>query len=239
MKRLSHRIITVGKAIFIAFFTVIYSILSLFAIIIKNNRMYFALARSWSKVLLFFAGIKVKIEGKENIRKGISYIFISNHASHFDIPVLLSSLSDMLALVYKRELKKIPIFGFALGLSPHISIDRSHPKKAIESINTAVEKLETGSSVLVFPEGTRSLDGTMSEFKRGAFMIASRSGKPIIPVSVTGTFNILPRNEFNIRSGKVTVKIHKVIDNYEINSPADEKLLMNEIKEIIKKDANQ
>lgn len=233
MKKALTKIISLTKAILIALITVFYSLLSLITIFMNKPKWYFALATSWSSLLLFLSGIKVKAEGKEKISEQRSCIFISNHSSHFDIPVLLSSLSNMVSLVYKEELEKIPVFGYALAKSPHISINRTHPKKAIESINNAVKYLESGASVLIFPEGTRSRDGKMGEFKRGAFMVASRSGKPIVPVSVSGTFPLLPNNEFNILGGKVTVKIHDVIDDYSIDSPADEKMLMNKIKNII------
>jgi 1-acyl-sn-glycerol-3-phosphate acyltransferase len=233
MKKPIIKIISYVKAFAIAFITVIYSLLSLITIVLKKPKWYFKLAKSWSSVLLKASGIRISTVGSENIQKDESYIFISNHSSHFDIPVLLSSLSDMVSLVYKEELEKIPVFGYALAKSPHISINRTHPKKAIESINNAVKHLETGASVLIFPEGTRSKDGNMGEFKRGAFMVASRSGKPIIPVSVSGTFPLLPKDGFNILGGNVTVKIHDVIDDYQIDSPADEKELMKRIKNII------
>lgn len=221
------------KAFFIALITIVYSLLSLITILFNLTKGYFALAKSWSKSILLFSGIKVSVEGRDKIDNQESYIFISNHSSHFDIPVLLSSLSDMVSLVYKQELEKVPVFGYALAKSPHISINRTHPKKAIESINNAVKKLDAGVSVLIFPEGTRSKDGTIGDFKRGAFMVASRSGKPIIPVTVSGTFPLLPKDKFDILGGSVTVKIHDIIDNYKIDNPADEKKLMQRIKNII------
>lgn len=229
-----RKVIDAFRTIVITVITIISSILTFIFMLFKKDNYYFKLAGPWSGSLVKTAGIRVKINGKENILNDRSCIYIANHSSFMDIPVLINSLSGKLALIYKKELEKIPVFGKGMARSPHVAIARTHPKQAMRSIDEALQKLSSGVSILVFPEGTRSDDGTLQEFKRGAFMLASRSGKPLIPVSVTGTNRSMPKGSFLIGKSEVEVTVHKPITDYKIEKPADEKELMARIHGIIK-----
>lgn len=170
----------------------------------KGKKLYFYQSQKWSRKLLKSAKITVKTSGNyDKVNWDKSYIFLSNHSSLIDIPVMLSVLKLNCRIVYKKELLKVPIFGFGLKLSPFIGVDRENAKKAMESLKQAVEAVKEGESVLIFPEGTRSQDGRLGEFKRGAMVLATKSGKPVIPVCINGAFDKLPLGRNKLKSGEV------------------------------------
>ncbi|MFN3306799.1 MAG: lysophospholipid acyltransferase family protein [Candidatus Kapaibacteriota bacterium] len=172
-------------------------------------KFYFKLNhyRSWAKRLLFFAGIKVVSVGVERLEPKASYVFVANHSSYLDIPALFVAIPNNLRIMYKRELEKIPFFGWFLKKSDFIAIEREEIASARGSLNKALELIQQDVSVLIFPEGTRSLDGSLREFKKGALYLAVRSGKPIVPVAISGTNKLLPRGGLLIRTGQVKVTI--------------------------------
>ncbi len=177
-------------------------------------KFYFKLNhyRCWAKRLLFFAGIKVVSNGLEHIEPNASYIFIANHSSYLDIPTLFVAIPNNLRIMYKRELEKIPFFGWFLKKSDFIAIEREEAISARGSLNKALELIKQDVSVLIFPEGTRSSDGNLKEFKKGAMFLAVRSGKPIVPVAISGTCKLLPRGSLFIRTGRVKVTIGKPLE---------------------------
>jgi 1-acyl-sn-glycerol-3-phosphate acyltransferase len=197
-----------------------------------GENIYYDIARKWSQSILNAAKIDVNVSGQENLKKDETYVFASNHSDLFDIPVLHIAIPNDFRIIYKKELEKIPIFGSGLARSPYIGIIRENPQKAIESVEEAVKSAAAGKSVLVFPEGTRTKDGKLGTFKRGGFMIASRSGKPVVPVAVTGTFGISSSSKFSIKSAVVNVQIGEPVYKTTSNSK-EEKQLMNEIREKI------
>lgn len=178
------------------------------------RRQYFKLRhyRAWAKRLLFFAGVKVRTVGLENINRNQSYIFVANHSSYFDIPSVFVAIPNNVRIMYKKELEKIPIFGLFLKKSDFIPIEREEISSARASLNKALELIQKDISVLIFPEGTRSIDGKLQQFKRGAMVLAIRSGKPIVPVAIVGAHSILPRGKFFFRTGAITVVIGKPIE---------------------------
>ncbi|MBK7033560.1 MAG: 1-acyl-sn-glycerol-3-phosphate acyltransferase [Ignavibacteria bacterium] len=164
--------------------TALYAVVAMMHMILfRNEEVFFAYSRSWSKLLLWFSNVHVTMEGASALRPGERHIYVSNHASLFDIPVILANVPDNVRIMYKRELRKIPIFGWCLRFSPYIAIDRERSREASDVLDSVVETLSTGSSVLVFPEGTRSEDGKVGVFRRGAFALAVRSGRTIVPLS--------------------------------------------------------
>jgi len=179
--------------------------------VFRDRTVFFFYARTWSRILLRLAGIRVVSSGLNNIRATKRYVYTCNHASLFDIPVVLASIPDNIRIMYKRELEKIPVFGWCLKMSPFIAIDRADGRDAMARLEETVESLRTGSSVLVFPEGTRSEDGRVAQFKRGAFVLAARSGKPIIPVALVGTNNILPARTRRVVPGTVQLYIEEAV----------------------------
>lgn len=187
----------------------------------------------WSRLNSFFTPMFVKVEGRENIDTKQSYIVASNHQSHFDIFVLYGWLGIDFKWVMKQELRKIPALGIACERIGHIYIDRSNHAAALASLNLAREKLVNGTSALFFPEGTRSRTGEMGEYKKGAFKMALGTNLPILPITITGTRNILPADTLDLFPGRVKMIIHKPFD---ITGYTDDSIqeLMQKIKEIIK-----
>jgi 1-acyl-sn-glycerol-3-phosphate acyltransferase len=168
--------------------------------------------RLWARVILILAGIKLEVCGKENLSKKTSYIVVGNHQSHMDIPVVTVALPIPLRIISKKELFKIPVFGWGMKAMGIISIDRFNQKKSIESLRQAEQViLKYHMSILAFPEGTRSPDGKIHPFKKGPFVLAINTGIPILPVSVCGTRHILPKGKIRINSGRVKVIIHPPI----------------------------
>jgi 1-acyl-sn-glycerol-3-phosphate acyltransferase len=192
----------------------------------KHKIGYFIL-KNWTKGGLLLYGIEVNITGTQNIKKGAGHIYVSNHLSYLDILVLLASIPDNIRMVYKKEISRIPVFGWAMLACGFISIDRTNIKSAMNSLQKGAKKIKEGLSVLIFPEGTRSPDGKTGEFKRGMFLLAEASEADIIPVSVSGTYGLLPRNSSRVKSGHV---------NIVIGSPLKfrkDRLFVNELRDII------
>jgi len=192
------------------------AVLGIFAIIVsffsRAGNPVHIIARIWAKSILFVSGIRVDVEGLANIEPSKSYIYMSNHRSNFDIPVLLGCLPIQFRWLAKAELFKIPIFGRAMSAAGYVKIDRSDRKSAFESIEQIAAKLKNGVSVMIFPEGTRSEDGKVKPFKKGGFVMAVDTGVPIVPVILRGTRSIMTKGSWRINPGDVTLSIEKPID---------------------------
>jgi 1-acyl-sn-glycerol-3-phosphate acyltransferase len=169
--------------------------------------------RIWAKCILALSNIRVTVKGLSNLEPGRSYIYMVNHMSNFDIPVLQAFLPVQFRWLAKAELYKIPVFGYAMKRAGYISIDRSDRKSAIESLNKAVKIVRDGISVVIFPEGTRSRTHNIQPFKKGGFFLAVDSGAPIIPIIIYGTERIMPKKQMLIKSGDVTLEIAKPINS--------------------------
>ena len=221
--------LTYIKAFFIALFSII---IATGVIIISpfdyRGKITFVFSKVFSKVILLIAGVRVNTHGKELLDKKENYIFISNHQSYFDIPILMQAVPNNLRFIYRSSLTRIPIFGWGMYLSGYIPINRENPREAIKSLRKASEKIKKGISVVVFPEGTRSTDGELGVFKRGMFVLAEEANVKLVPTSITGSYKILPRNKFKISSGIVNVVFNKPIEY------SKDKNFVNEIKETIK-----
>jgi 1-acyl-sn-glycerol-3-phosphate acyltransferase len=192
-----------------AVFGIIAIIVSFFS---RTGNPVHIIARIWSKSILFVSGIKVDVEGHANIDPAKSYIYMSNHRSNFDIPVLLGCLPIQFRWLAKAELFKIPIFGRAMQGAGYVKIDRFNRESAFKSIDEVAAKMKNGVSVMIFPEGTRSEDGNIKPFKKGGFIMAVDSGVPIVPVIVRGTRSIMVKDRWRIKPGNVTLSIKKPID---------------------------
>lgn len=191
-------------------------------------------ARVWAKCILALGNIRVTVKGLSNLKSGRSYIYMVNHMSNFDIPVLQAYLPVQFRWLAKAELYKIPIFGYAMKRAGYISIDRSDRKSAIESLNNAAKVIRNGVSVIIFPEGTRSRTNNVQPFKKGGFFLAVDSGVPIIPIIIHGTEQIMAKNQISIKPGNVTLEISKPINSsdYTRNTKDD---LMEKVRDIILK----
>jgi 1-acyl-sn-glycerol-3-phosphate acyltransferase len=172
-----------------------------------DGRKQIGLARTWARMLLLFAGVKVRVEGLEKIDPSGSYVFASNHASYMDTPVVLAQIPVQFRFLAKIELFKIPLLGDHLKRAGHIPVPRDDPRAAVKTLGEAARAIqERAISLLIFPEGGRTLTD-LQAFKEGAAYIAIKAGVPVVPLGLTGTLAILPRGSINVRSGHVTVSI--------------------------------
>jgi len=173
----------------------------------RNGKAPHLVARAWARSILFVSGIRVHVNGLENLNVGGSCILMPNHQSNFDIPVLLGCLPVQFRWLAKAELFKIPIFGRGMRGCGYISIDRSNRKSAFQSLAEAATKIRNGVSVLIFPEGTRSRDGKILPFKKGGFVLSVDAGVPIVPIVIYNTGSIMPKGRLRIRTRPVRMDI--------------------------------
>lgn len=213
--------------------TIYYIVLSLIKFQIWGPKTFFQLSVDWSKFLLKVSRVKVEIITNPPSNKE-AYIYVSNHCSMYDIPIVLTSVLDNTRIMYKEELEKIPIWGYGLRKSPFIAIQREDPRNAAQSLEKAVESMREGESVLVFPEGTRSLDGNVAPFKRGAFHLAAKSGKKIVPITIIGSNKILVKGSLKFNAGIVKIIFDDPIDLGENVNKQVEVAAMSKIAEIMK-----
>jgi 1-acyl-sn-glycerol-3-phosphate acyltransferase len=178
----------------------------------RTGNLAFSISKIWAYTMLAVSFVRTEIKNKEKIQQGTSYIIISNHQSLYDIIALVTALGIQYRWFIKKEILKIPIFGYALYASRNIFIDRVNTASAIESINKGIDRLPKGVSVMVFAEGTRSPDGQIHEFKKGGFVTAVRRKIPILPVTVNGSRRVLPKGSLVVKPGKIQVVIGDPID---------------------------
>lgn len=170
-------------------------------------------ARTWSWVILWTSGIRVRVLGLEHIRRDGPQIIAANHQSMYDVYILATRVPVRYHFVAKRELRRIPVFGRAAAAAGHVFIDRADRASAIESLRRAGAKLhEAQSSAVVFPEGTRSRTGELQPLKKGPFIMALEAGVPIVPTVLDGTFDILPKGGRRIRPREVTLWFGEPVD---------------------------
>jgi 1-acyl-sn-glycerol-3-phosphate acyltransferase len=208
------------------------SLATIFGLFGPYSKIIYIIAKIWTNSILFAAGVKLHVEGIEKIDPKKSYIFIGNHQSHFDVLSLFSVLPLTVRFMAKKELFKIPVFGWSLYASGTIRIDRSNRERAISSMNNALNRIKRGVSVVVFPEGTRSEEGIIREFKKGGFVLAIKGEIPVVPVSISGSRFILPKNTIRIRPGNIKLVISDPINTKDYGYQQREKLSRN-VRDII------
>ena len=176
-----------------------------------GKRVY-PMFRFWSWCVLKTGGVELKVRDTGRLDPRQAYVFMANHQSNIDIPVLVQALAlFQLRWMAKRELLRIPFFGWALWASKHIIVKRSRSKDVVAAMAAAREKLTRGISVVVFPEGTRSTDGQLLPFKRGGFRLAEQAGVPIVPVTINGSGVLMKRGDWRLNCGEVEVVIGDAI----------------------------
>lgn len=193
--------------------------------------------RLWGNWILRTNGISLKLEGIERLRKNESYILVSNHASLLDIPAIIYASPFPVRFFAKKSLLWFPIFGWFLCLAGHIVIDRRSAPSALKSLKRASSVLKKGISIVVFPEGTRTPDGAVKEFKRGAFLLAQHSKFPVVPVCVRGTYQILPRQGWCFWPGTVCIRMSEPIPTRDL-PPQESGSLMGRVRDTIIKNLN-
>ncbi len=190
--------------------------------------------RLWGKICLWAAGVTVRIEGMENINPQRAYVYAPNHQSWFDIFALSGNLPIQFRWLAKQELFKIPVLGATMTANGYIPIDRGDSRKAFISMNQAAERIKKGTSIVIFPEGTRSPNGVLQEFKKGGFILAIKSQQPIVPVSISGSHKIMSKGDWMINPGIIRVRIGVPIDTTGLTSK-DRDSLSNRVREAIEK----
>ena len=188
--------------------------------------------RTWGRSICRLAGVRVRIEGAENLRPDQTYIFVGNHVSQFDIFSFQGYFPHDFRWIAKKELLRIPFFGTAMLRSGIVFIDRSHGREALKSLNRAAERIAGGTSVLIFPEGTRSVNGRLRPFKTGAVILAIKAGVQVVPIGFNGTYSILPKGKFLANSGIITIRIGTPIstDSY---TPGDKQKLTHHLHDMV------
>ena len=157
------------------------------------------------------AGIKIEEAGRENIKPGQNYIFMSNHASNLDPPIEIPRIHRRCSVLVKKELFRVPILGVGMRIAKLVPVDRSNREAAIESVREGVDVLREGLNMMVYPEGTRTPDGKLQAFKKGPFHLAMESGVPVLPITIVGTYDSWPKNRFALKPGMITVIYHPAI----------------------------
>ncbi len=176
------------------------------------------------------SGVKMQAVGREQLDARKAYIYMSNHVSNLDPPVLVPMLPHRISIMPKAELFKIPILSQAMRLANFVPVDRKNREAAINSVHEAVKVVQRGMSMLVYPEGTRSRDGRLLPFKKGPFHLALESGAPIIPVTMVGTHEAWPKGKFAIYPRTVTAIFHAPIDPKQFDSRES---LMSAVRDVI------
>ncbi|HYN84142.1 MAG TPA: lysophospholipid acyltransferase family protein [Pyrinomonadaceae bacterium] len=192
----------------VALYTVLMGSLSLaLSVFDSGGRLQHLCARTWSRMIVRTALLRVRVHGAEHLREGESYVFLSTHQSWIDIPVMLGYLPAQLRIAAKREVFSIPFLGWHMRRGGHISINRDSTAEAVESLRRAAGGIRGGVSAFIFPEGTRSRDGSLQPFKKGGFKLAMQSGVAAVPVAIVGTRRVLPRDSYVFRPGTVDLYI--------------------------------
>ncbi len=180
--------------------------------IARRDQMVNEVVGPWARKLLKVSGTTVEVRGAENIPSDRAVLFVANHQSNFDIPILLGHIDKPKAFIAKVELEKFPFINRWMKLMQCVFMDRGNMRQSAKAIMTGIKNLKKGYSMVVFPEGTRSVDGTLLEFKPGALKLATKSGVPIIPVTISGSKDIMKKGSKVIKPAHVEVTIDKPIE---------------------------
>jgi len=187
--------------------TVFYGPMIFFTVLVSRN-LGRKLARLWNRHVLAIGGVSVKVVGADKLADGERYVFMSNHQSALDIPIIYVGLREHISFIAKKELFMIPFFGWGMWAVGHISIDRQNPRKAHASIARAVQRLNKENvSLILFPEGTRSKDGKVLDFKTASFTLALQAGVKLVPVAIKGAIDRLPPKSSRIVPGAVELEV--------------------------------
>jgi 1-acyl-sn-glycerol-3-phosphate acyltransferase len=222
------------KLLVIGFVTLPAAVLTiLFGLFDPHGKRVYGITRFWTRMVLVVGGVTIKIHGLSRIDPKQRYIFMVNHQSNIDIPVLVQSLTAFqLRWIAKKELLRTPLFGWAMRAAKHITVDRSDPLNALGSLKKATERMNGGISLVVFPEGTRSSDESLLPFKRGGFLLAVKTQTPIVPVTISGSGMILPKGDWRIRHGEIAVTVGAPVPVKDYR-PGTLRILSQHVRELI------
>jgi 1-acyl-sn-glycerol-3-phosphate acyltransferase len=221
----------------IGLYTIVLGTLSI-ASSVFDRRGYLAhrCARAWSRLILLTTGVTVDVRGRELLTPGATYIFVSNHQSIYDIPIVFWHLPWQLRIIAKKSLGKFPFLGWHLSRTGHLLVDRRNPDP-IGVLRRWKGLVSQGLSLIVFPEGTRSADGCVGRFKGGSFLLAIQAGLPLVPVSVAGSRHVMLKNRLMTCPGHVRLTVHAPVPTGDIEpTVANAKALAERIREIVVQD---
>ena len=201
-----------------------------------DRRGYFAhgCARAWSSLILKTTGVRVQVDGMDRIAPGTTYVFVSNHQSIYDIPVIFASLPYQLRIIAKASLARFPVLGWHLRRGGHLFVDRQRPDRA-GILKRWRALVSDGLSLIIFAEGTRSWDGRVARFKAGSFLLAIQAGLPIVPLAVIGTRRVMPKGRLRTEPADVRLVVHDPIQPPAIAEPTvqDAKALADRVHAIV------
>lgn len=207
-----------------------------------DRRGYFAhgCARAWAWLILATTGVEVTVHGLQRLERGKTYVFVSNHQSIYDIPVLFWWIPFQLRIIAKESLGRFPVLGPHLRRTGHMLVDRRRPDRS-GIFGWASALTSKGLSLIVFPEGTRSPDGRVGVFKGGSFYLAMQAGLPIVPLSIVGSRHVMRRGQLTTRPGHVTLVVHDPIETHANPEPStrDVRALAARVREVIRPPADE
>ena len=192
-------------------------VILLLAPFLGGKRAFFTIGPLWARQMFWAVGIKLEVHGWESLPADIrsekqAVIFMSNHESNLDPPVLISALPVPAVYISKKELKWLPLVGWAAGLGGTLFLDRGNRERAVRSVYQAAAEIRGGKTVVIFPEGTRTRNGKLGPFKKGGFAMALDAGVPIVPLATVGGYQIMPPGSLRMHPGRYTILIGKPVD---------------------------
>jgi 1-acyl-sn-glycerol-3-phosphate acyltransferase len=191
-------------------------------------------ARAWSWLILKTTGVRVDVEGIDRITPGTTYIFVANHQSHYDTPIVFASVPFQLRIIAKASLARFPVLGWHLKRGGHLFVDRQRPDRA-GILGRWRALVSEGLSLIIYAEGTRSTDGHVAKFKAGSFLLAMEAGLPIVPLAVVGTRRVMPKGRLRTEPADVMLVIHDPIQPPGLDAPTihDAKMLAERVHQIV------
>ena len=201
----------------ITLYTIVLGTLSLGSSLFeRRGRFAHWCARTWSRLILATTGVRVDVSGLERLDPGRSYVFVSNHQSIYDIPIVFWTLPYQIRIIAKASLGWFPFLGWHLSRTGHMLVDRKRPDRAAATLARASKLMKQGLSLIVFPEGTRSRDGRVAPFKGGSFYLALQAGLPVVPLSIVGSRHVMLKGRLATYPGRVRLVVHEPIDTSNV-----------------------
>jgi len=209
-----------------------------YAVLRGNADILYRVGRLGCCMGIKLAGIKLNIKGRSHVDPKKTYLFLANHQGNCDPPALLLAIPQNVKFMVKKELNKVPVLNIVMRLGDFVFIDRKNRPSALQGMNQAVTQMQRGDSFLVFPEGTRTRNGKMGPFKKGPFLMALQAGVSILPITISGSYEVMPPTKFRLTPGTITVTFHPKIETRGL-SPSSREALMQEVRRTIRSELEE